>query len=105
MPAVGSGRNKPQNVLAGNYRGSLNLLGVEALDQVPPIRGGGRHGKWRQFADVGDLGHDIRSGRRRANLRNGFHNAGREDLEAAEYHALVGWREYMPIGMSLEQPD
>ena len=35
----------------------------------------------------------------------GFHNAGRGDLEAAEYHPLASWREYMPIVTSLEQPD
>ena len=38
MSAVGSNCNKPQNALARNQSGSLKLLGVEALDQVPPIR-------------------------------------------------------------------
>ena len=44
MTAVGANRNKPQNALAGNHRGSLNLLGAEALDQVPPIRAEGDTG-------------------------------------------------------------
>src|SRR5262249_17950349 len=44
MPAVGVNCNKLQDWLARNHSRSLKLLGVEAFNQVPPIRCRGRCG-------------------------------------------------------------
>ena len=105
MTAVGSNGNQPQNTLAGNHYGSLNHLGAEALDQVPPVRAGGRLGKGGNSLMLVKLATiSVRAGGEPTCERD-FTTRGGEISEATEKHALTGWFEDMPIVTSFEEPD